>query len=188
MSVADNLRAMVGVWHDHVTGYHPDGTVMAYDQHGGSPGPYPYDNLVYVDLVGEVYTQTNVTFRGRPLHVRTFTGKLVDGVLHFDQLGPDDPGHVGVSGGPGILWFVPARIDEALQRFSDPDHIRLLGADQRTRTTTLYRQGELVRVLSVSGTRLSADPTVRHDLDPRGPDGPVHAERSTTHVYVQEDE
>jgi hypothetical protein len=133
-----------------------------------------------------VYTQTNVTFRGRPQHVRTFTGKVVDGVLHFDRLGPGDPGHVGVSGGPGLLWFVAARIDEALQRFSDPDHIRLLGADQRTRTTTLYRHGELVRILSVSGTRLSGDPRVRHELDPRGPDGPVHEERSTTHVYVPE--
>lgn len=185
MTLADNLVSMTGVWVDHIRAFHPDGTVMDHDPHGGVPGPLPYDNLVYVDFDGESYTQTNVTFRGRPLHVRTFTGRLADGVLRFDGLGPQDPGHVGVGGGPGVIVYTAARIDEALNRFFDPDHIRIAG-DQRLRTTTLYRHGALVRVLTATGVRVATDTSARVEWDPRGPDGPVHAERSVTHVYVRE--
>jgi hypothetical protein len=80
-----------------------------------------------------------------------------------------------VSGGPGVLVFLPERVDTPEhRRFADPDYVRHLGGDQRTRTTTLYRDGELKRVLTVSGTRVDPDPTRRGAWDPRGPDGPVH--------------
>lgn len=184
MTLVDNLLAMRGVWQDHMTAWTPAGDAMPYDEFGGQPGPFPYDNLVYVDFDGERYEQTNVTFRGRPLHVRTFTGRVVDGVLEFDALGPDDPGHIGVGGGPGVIVYLPRRLDrESLQRFSDPDVITFDGRT-RSRITTLYRGAELVRVCTVDGVRLSNDPTLRVSWDPRGEAGPVHAMRSVTNVYV----
>lgn len=181
--VVRTLLTMCGVWRDHLTAYHPDGTPMPLDTFGGSPGAFPYDNLVYIDFDGERYVQTNVAVQGRPLEERTFCGSIIDGVLHFDKLGPEDPGQVGVSGGPGVLCYVPSRVTEAMARFADPDFIRLLGADQRTRVTTLYRNGELKRVLTVAGHRISDDPTVRMSYDPRGADGPVHKGHHHTLVY-----
>lgn len=185
--VVELLVAMRGVWLDHLQAFHPDGTPMVDDPNGGTPGPFPYDNLVYLDVDPETgtYAQTNVTFRGRPVAHRSFTGKVGgDGVLRFDHLGPSDPGHVGVSGGPGVLWFVADTITHpGLARYAEPDHIRLLGAGQRTRVTVLYREGILVRTMTVAGSLLTNDPTVRHPLDPRGRDGPVHEARSLTHVY-----
>ncbi len=189
-SVLDLLVAMRGVWVDHLEAYDPDGTLMTEDPFGGKPGPFPYDNIVYVDVDPGTgaYRQSNVTFRGRPLHVRSFTGRVgADGLLRFDQLGPADPGHIGVSGGPGVLWFVPEHIDtEGVRRYSEPDHIRLLGAGQRTRVTALWRDGRLVRTLTVAGQKVSDDPTVRIAWDPRGPDGPVHEERKATMVFSEE--
>ena len=81
---------MVGVWHDHLEAFDPDGTPVADDPHGGVPGPFPYDNLVYFDFDGSTVTQTNVTFRGREPSVRTFESDLVDGVLRFRRLGPEE--------------------------------------------------------------------------------------------------
>ena len=179
----DNLRAMRGVWHDHLTAYAPDGSPVGDDPYGGVPGPFPYDNLVYIDFDGVDYFQTNVTFAGRPKHVRSFHARVTDGVLRFDKLGPEAPSHVGVSGGPGVIWYLPEQVDDAWQRYSEPDHIRLLGADQRTRVTVLYRGGRLVRTMTVAGTRISTDPTRRVALDPRGADGPVHDEHSVTYVF-----
>ena len=185
--LVDNLMAMRGVWHDHLVAFAPDGTTVTDDPHGGVPGPFPYDNLVYVDCDGTDYFQTNVTFAGRPLHVRSFHGVVSGGILRFDRLGPEAPAHIGVAGGPGVIWYLPAVIDDAWQRYSEPDHIRLLGADQRTRATALYRGGRLVRTLTAAGTRLSADPTQRVDLDPRGLGGPVHDPHSVTYVFSSEE-
>jgi len=187
-TVADTLALMRGVWRDHVAGYSPDGTPLADDPHGGTPGPLPYEQLVYLDFDGERYTQTNVVLSGRPAHSRTFTGRIDGGVLVFDALGPEAPRMLGVSGGPGVLVFTPERVDtEAHQRFADPDWIRHLGGDQRTRTTTLYRDGLIRRVLTVSGTRIAGDTGRRHALDPRGAEGAVHEVRSTTRVYLPSD-
>jgi len=182
-SVTDTLARMSGVWHDRVRIFALDGTPLEHDPWGGAPGPAPFENLVYVDFDGEDFRQTNVSFRGRPLHVRTFTGRVVDGVLHFDRLGPESPEHIGVSGGPGILVFAPSHVTEAWARYSEPDVIRLLDDDRRTRTTILYRDGEAVRTLTADGTRVAATAGQRVDLDPRGIDGSVHARRSETEVF-----
>ena len=184
-SVAHNLSLMVGVWHDHLELFELDGAPRFNDAQGGQPGASPYDNLVYIDFDGVNYRQTNVTFRGRPLHVRSFTAVLRDGLLEFDKLGPHDPGHVGISGGPGVLIFTPRAVDEAWLRYSEPDYIRLIGPNQRTRNTMLYRDGKLVRTLSVTGYRLSPDASRRAAFDPRGPDGDVHETRSVTEVFKQ---
>jgi len=181
--VAD-LHAMCGVWHDHLRAFGPDGAEVADDPHGGVPGPFPYDNLVYVDFDGATLTQTNVTFEGREPKVRTFESDLRDGVLHFRRLGPEAPRHVGVSGGPGIIWFVPGSWDEpGLGRYSEPDHIRLDG-DRRWRTTVLYRFGPLVRTMFVEGRRLTTDTSRTHALDPRGADAAVHEARDVTHHFA----
>jgi hypothetical protein len=183
--LVDDLHAMSGVWHDVLQGYHPDGSLMAVDEYGGVPGPYPYENLVYITFDGTHYRQTNVTFRGRPFHERGFSAEIREGVLCFGELGPRDPGHIGVSVGPGSIVFLPARIDDdAVHRFADPDYIRLLGADQRTRITTLYRGGGLVRTLRVAGTRIAATADRRIEWDPLVADGDVHAPISTTQVYA----
>ena len=186
--VADNLALFRGVWHDVITAHRPDGAELELDEFGGSPGPVPYEQLVYLDFDGARLTQTNVVLRGREPHSRTFGGSIVDGVLVFDRLGPDAPRMLGVSGGPGVLVFLPERVDDAaIKRFHDPDYIRHLGGDQRTRTTTLYRDGVLRRVLTVRGTRVSADPTRRLDWDPRGASGPVHDGTIVTHVYTSDE-
>lgn len=175
MSVEQTLRAMVGTWHDRLEAFTPAGQPVSHDEFGSTVGAYPYDNLVYVDFDGERYVQTNVLFRGRPLHVRTFTGTMRDGVLFFDHLGPEAPQHVGVSAGPGRIVFTSRRLDDAgLLQYAEPDYVQLVGDERRERTTVLYRGGELVRTLRVTGVRLSRRTTTRHELDPRGADGPVH--------------
>jgi len=187
-SVADNLWLFRGVWRDVITGHSLDGSPLREDPHGGTPGPLPYEQLVYLDFDGEAFVQTNVVSSGRPAQQRTFRGRLVDGVLEFDRLGPDAPKMLGVSGGPGVLVFLPERCDEPpTTRFYDPDYIRHLGGDQRTRTTTLYRDGLLRRVLTVRGTRVSSDPTRRTPDDPRGPTGRVHEGETLTRVYLAAD-
>lgn len=183
-TVAANLGMMVGVWHDVLQGFHPDGTPMTEDVVGAVPGPYPYDNLVYIDFDGTWLTQTNVTFAGRPYHHRTFRAEVVDGVLRFAQLGPDDPGHIGVAAGPGNLVFLPSRLDAAgLLTYSDPDYVRIDG-DTRTRVTTLYKDNRVVRTMLATGTRLTTDTSQRVEQDPRGADGPVHETLSATNAFV----
>lgn len=186
MNLADDLASMVGVWHDHLTAHAPDGAEIVDDVHGGVPGPFPYDNLVYVDFdraTGE-YRQTNVAFRGRDPHVRTFEADVTDGVLRFRRLGPEAPHHVGISAGPGLIWFVSESVlDEGLTRYCEPDFITVHG-NTRTRDTVLWRHGALARTLHVDGTRLSTDTSRRHELDPRGPGHASHEARSTTTHYL----
>ena len=164
---------MRGVWHERLSAWNPDGTPLAFDEFAGVPGECPYETLVYIDFDGSTYRHTNVVLSGRPDHVRSFTGTIVDGILRFGSLGSGDPGHVGVSGGPGVLVFAPAAITDELKRFSDPDWIFVEG-DRRVRTTVLYRATVLRRVLRVEALRRSLDPTVRQPDDPRGLNGAVH--------------
>ncbi|NWF70496.1 MAG: hypothetical protein HXY40_15515 [Chloroflexi bacterium] len=184
-SVGHSLTQMRGVWHDHVEIFDLAGSPLAEDAHSGTPGAAPFDNLVYIDFDGERYLQTNVTFRGRPLHVRTFSGLLRAGILEFDPLGPQDPGHIGVSGGPGVLFFVARAVSEAWQRYNEPDCIRLLSAATRTRTTVLYRNGVAVRTLTANGHKLAPTAARRLPDDPRGLDGPVHEQSPQTRVFEQ---
>jgi len=185
-SVGHNLTLMSGVWHDHVEIFDLAGIPLADDPESGTPGPAPFDNLVYVEFDGERFRQTNVTFRGRPFHVRSFTGALRDGVLVFTKLGPDAPEHIGVSGGPGVLFYSARHVTEGWQRYHEPDCIRLLGPAQRTRTTLLYRDGIAVRTLTAQGHKLAPVADRRLPWDPRGPDGPVHNELRDTHVWKTE--
>lgn len=182
------LMQMRGVWHDHLELCALDGTPLSEDIYGMVNGPAPFDNLVYVEFDGEIYRQTNVTFRGRPLHVRSFTGKLIDGILHFDTLGPNDPGHIGVAAGHDTLIFVAQKIDDSLKRYAEPDFIRLIGMSERTRSTVLYRNGIAVRTLNVRGVKLSPSGDRRHALDPRGLEGEVHENRSVTMAYQGEND
>lgn len=184
---------MTGVWHDRLVAYDTRGGELAHDPFGGVPGPFPYENLVYCDFDGGTWTQTNVTFRGRPTHARTFEADVADGTLTFRRLGPEAPRHVGVSGGPGLIWFVAEDLgDEGLQRYCEPDLIRLEvpGPDaapgtpaRRWRTTVLWRDGRLVRPMLVEGVRLTTDTTRPHEWDPRGHESPVHETRSVTQQY-----
>ena len=182
---------MVGVWHDVLTAFDLSGRPVTDDPFGGVAGPFPYENLVYCDFDGAVWTQTNVTFRGRPAHSRTFEADVTDGVLSFRRLGPDAPRHVGISGGPGLIWFVAdSMADPGLQRYCEPDLIRLDTTPEvvgqparRWRTTMLWRDAELVRPLLVEGTRLTVDTSRPHHWDPRGPDVAVHGTLSTTDQY-----
>jgi hypothetical protein len=178
------LVAMCGVWHDRLELCALDGTPLAYDPHGSVPGPSPYDNLVYIEFDGETYRQTNVTFHGRPLKWRSFTGVLREGVLHFDRLGPADPGHIGIAAGPDTLIFTPRVIDDSLKVFSEPDYIRLIGTSERTRTTVLYKGGVAVRTLNVRGWKVAPTAARRMPYDPRGAEGDVHEPRSITQAFV----
>lgn len=182
-SVGETLTAMQGVWHDHIELYRLDGDKLADDQWSGTPGSAPFDNLVYVEFDGEIYRQTNVTFRGRPLHVRSFQGVLRDGILHFGRLGPADPSHIAVSAGPGRLILAPIKYTEAWQKYLEPDFVQLLGPGKRNRTTLLYRQGLAVRSLHASGHRLSPVGSKRLAIDPRGAEGPVHDTLRDTLVF-----
>lgn len=180
-----DLMAMRGVWRDDLAAFGPNGETLAWDDHGGVPGPFPYSNLVYVDFDGERYEQTNVVLDGRPSHQRSFTATVADGRLTFDRLGPEAPVHVGISGGPGLIWFVADDLGEpGLQRYAEPDLIRVQG-DRRWRDTVLWRDGALVRTMHVEGVRLTIDTTRPHELDPRGLDHPVHGERSVTTHYQE---
>ena len=181
-SVAHNLMLLTGVWHDRIELFELDGRPREHDTQGGTPGASPYENLVYIDFDGVELRQTNITFRGRPLHVRSFSSRIVDGILRFEKLGPNDPGHVGIAAGEGVLIFTPIIIDDSWMRYSEPDYIRITG-DTRTRNTMLYRDGKLVRTMNVTGKLLTRDTSKRIDLDPRGSDGDVHEAPSTTQVF-----
>ncbi|MEL7208670.1 MAG: hypothetical protein AAGK32_10645 [Actinomycetota bacterium] len=181
------LHDMVGVWEDHVTAHGPDGRPLTHDDHGGVPGPMPYDNLVYIDFDGRTYRQSNVVLAGRPDHVRSFEATVEDGILTFARLGPDAPQHIGVAAGPGVIWFLAPEVGPAWQRYSEPDIIQLDGKGGRTRHTALWRDGVLARTLTVTGRRVADDPTRRVAHDPRGPDGPVHDERRPTQVWTDDE-
>jgi hypothetical protein len=182
-SVVHTVSRMRGVWHEHIDLFDPAGRPLGEDAQSGSPGPAPYERLVYIDFDGERYRQTNVTCGGRPLEVRSFGATLRDGVLVFDRLGPDAPEHVGISGGPNIVVFCAREVDAAWARYSEPDVITLHGGGRRTRTTTLWRGGVLVRSLLAEGTQLATRADRRVSFDPRGPEGDVHEVPGTTQVF-----
>jgi hypothetical protein len=172
MTVIDTLGAMVGVWHDHLEAFTPAGEPVMWDEFGSSVGAYPYDNVVYVDFDGTDYVQTNVVFRGRDHHARTFSGTVRDGVLFFNHLGENAPQHVGVSAGPGRIIYCSQRLDHpGLLNYAEPDYVQLTSDHERERT---YRAGEVVRTLRVTGVRLTTSTKRRHNLDPRGPGTEVH--------------
>ncbi len=185
-SVIDNLKEMRGVWHDHLQGYAPDGTPFDFDEFGAVQGPYPFEYLVYIDFDGHTYQQTAVVVAGRPPAARSFSAVLEDGVLKFASNGPGDPGIVGVSGGPNMLVFTPHALADTLWNFHDPDWITF-ASSTRQRVTTLYRGGELRRILRVDGVRIADIADRRVAWDPRGPEGEVHAERLTSNVYLDKD-
>ncbi|QFU77887.1 hypothetical protein EY643_12930 [Halioglobus maricola] len=165
-----------GTWHDHIELYNLDGTPLDDDSAAGSgtPGPGPFDNLVYIDFDGENFSLTNVHFRGRDPAAKTFTGKLKDNLLVFDPLGPGAYENVGVSGGPGILTFNARQLGPASDVYMEPDFIVLTAPGERIRHTVLYRDGVALRTLTAKGTRLSPTCDSRHELDPRGPGNHVH--------------
>lgn len=186
-SVGHHLMRMRGVWHDHIEIFGLDGTPLDEDQWSGTTGSAPFDNLVYIDFDGRNYRQTNVTFRGRPLHVRSFKGELHEGVLYFDRLGPNDPGHIGISAGADVLLYVASRVTDAMLHYSEPDFIHLIGQSQRTRTTVLYRHGIAVRTLRATGYKLTTDTSRRIAFDPRGQGDDVHDTHSVTMVFTKDE-
>jgi hypothetical protein len=175
-SVGYNLMLLRGTWHDHIELYNLDGTPLDDDSTAGSgsPGPGPFDNLVYIDFDGEQLQLTNVHIRGRETAAKTFTGALQDNLLVFDPLGPGAYKNVGMSGGPGILTFNAQQLGAATDVYMEPDFIILTAPGERVRHTVLYRHGKAVRTLTAKGTRLWPTCDRRHPLDPRGTDGAVH--------------
>ncbi len=173
-TVKDNLESMHGTWHDVIELFDLDGTPLEEDVGSGSPGPSPFENLVYFDFDGSLLRLTNVHIKGRPAKARTFTARMVDGVLVFDSLGPGAFENIGMSGGPGVLTFNARVIDEASQVYQEPDFIYMPTPESRIRHTVLYRDGVALRTLTARGKRLSASCESRHALDPRGQDGPLH--------------
>jgi hypothetical protein len=184
-SVGHNLLLLRGTWHDHIELYNLDGTPLDDDSAVGSgtPGPGPFDNLVYIDFDGYRLTLTNVHIRGRDFAAKSFSGKLIDNVLVFDALGPGAYENIGMSGGPGILTFSARTLNDATNVYVEPDFIVLTAPGQRIRHTVLYRHGEAVRTLTARGTRLLPSCDSRHHLDPRGGDGPVHEEPFSATIW-----
>ena len=184
-SVGHNLMLLRGTWHDHIELYNLDGTPLDDDSAAGSgsPGPGPFDNLVYIDFDGERFSLTNVHFRGREPGAKTFTGALRDNLLVFDSLGPGAYENIGMSGGPGILCFNARQLGAATGTYMEPDFIALTAPGERVRHTVLYRHGEAVRTLTARGTRLSPSCERRHPLDPRGEDGPVHERAFSSPIW-----
>ena len=175
-SVGDNLSRMAGVWHDHIDLYNLDGSPLDDDSlvGSGTPGPGPFENLVYIDFDGSKLLLTNVHIKGREVAAKTFSGQMRNDLLVFDPLGPGAYENIGMSGGPGILTFNAHAMDRATDVYMEPDFIILTGPDQRVRHTVLYRGGVAVRTLTARGKRLSSDCSRRHSLDARGPTGAVH--------------
>ena len=186
-SVGYNLMLLRGVWHDHIELYRLDGEPLENDPLAGSPGPGPFDNLVYVDFDGERLTVTNVHFRGRAPSAKTFSGKLAEGLLVFDSLGRGAYENIGMSGGPGVLTFSARQLGAHTGVYFEPDFIVLTGPGQRLRHTVLYRHGKAVRTLTAKGSRLSPSCERRHPLDPRGEDGAVHEARFESDIWSQLD-
>ena len=182
--VAATLRQLHGVWHDHVELYELDGRPLADDPLAGSPGQSPFENLVYLDFDGTRLRLTNVHLKGRDASAKTFRGSMQDGVLVFDELGPGAYENIGMSGGPGVLTFAARNLSDATAVYMEPDFILLTGPDRRLRHTVLYRDGVAIRTLTATGHRLSDDCSVRHELDPRGSDGPVHGESFSASIWA----
>ncbi|MGI9225916.1 MAG: hypothetical protein ACR2QX_15635, partial [Woeseiaceae bacterium] len=97
-------------------------------------------------------------------------------VLVFDELGPGAYENVGMSGGPGILTFTARALGRATDAYFEPDFIIVTGDGERIRHTVLYRDGVALRTLTARGKRICRSCDVRHELDPRGSNGPVHEE------------
>jgi len=184
-SVGYNLMLLRGTWHDHIELYNLDGTPLDDDSTAGSgsPGPGPFDNLVYIDFDGEKLSLTNVHIRGRETAAKTFTGYMREDLLVFDPLGPGAYENIGMSGGPGILTFNARQLDKSTDVYMEPDFIMLTAPGERVRHTVLYRNGEAVRTLTAKGTRLWPSCERRHTLDPRGEDGPVHEEPFSSSIW-----
>ncbi|TKB46047.1 hypothetical protein [Thalassotalea mangrovi] len=184
-SVAHTLLQLRGTWHDSVELFELDGSPLNDDTAAGSgtPGLSPFDNLVYIDFDGEHFAITNVHFRGRPMAAKTFTGKLINGILVFDPMGPGSYKNIGMSGGPGVLTFSSESLDQAAGVYMEPDFIMITAPGQRTRHTVLYRNGQAKRTLTAKGVRLSPSCDTRHPLDPRGLEGPVHEERFQAKIW-----
>jgi hypothetical protein len=175
-SVQYNLSLLHGTWHDKVELFELDGSELSEDGLAGSPGESPFENLVYVDFDGDVLRLTNVHIRGREPSAKTFTGRMRDGLLVFDELGPGAYENVGMSGGPGVLTFSARELGKATDVYAEPDFIIVTGEGERTRHTVLYRNSVAIRTLTAKGKRLTRNCSERHEWDPRGPDGPVHEE------------
>lgn len=173
-SVAYNLSLLRGTWHDYVELFELDGRPLEHDSAAGSPGESPFENLVYIDFDGQRLQLTNVHVRGRAPSAKTFTGRIEEGLLVFDALGPGAYENIGVSGGPGMLTFSARHLGDATGVYLEPDFVFVTAPGQRVRHTVLYRDGEARRTLTAKGTRLSPTCDERHALDPRGTDGPVH--------------
>ena len=175
-SVEANLAQLAGVWHDHIELYNLDGSPLDDDSLAGSgtPGPGPFENLVYVDFNGTDLLLTNVHIKGREVAAKTFSGRIRDNLLVFDPLGPGAYENIGMSGGPGILTFNAHRLEPATEVYMEPDFIILTGPDTRVRHTVLYRDGLAVRTLTARGNRVGSDCSRRHPMDARGEAGPVH--------------
>ena len=186
-SVGYNLMLLRGLWHDHIELYQLDGEPLANDPLAGSPGPGPFDNLVYIDFDGQRLTVTNVHFRGRAPAAKTFTGQLLDGLLVFDSLGPGAYQNIGMSGGPGLLTFSARQLGQHTDIYLEPDFILLTAPGQRLRHTVLYRHGKAVRTLTARGTRLLPVCDRRHPLDPRGADGAVHEAPFQSRIWAELD-
>ena len=184
-SVGYNLMLLRGTWHDHIELYNLDGTPLDDDSTAGSgsPGPGPFDNLVYIDFDGEQLSLTNVHIRGREAAAKTFTGRMRDELLVFDPLGPGAYENIGMSGGPGILTFNARQLDPSTDVYMEPDFIMLTAPGERVRHTVLYRNGEAVRTLTAKATRLWPSCERRHPLDPRGEDGPVHEQPFSSSIW-----
>ena len=183
-SVQYNLSLLNGTWHDHVELFELDGSELSEDSLAGSPGESPFENLVYIDFDGERLSLTNVHIRGRAPSAKTFTGRMRDGLLVFDSLGPGAYENVGISGGPGILTFTARELGDATDVYAEPDFIIVTADGERTRHTVLYRNGKAVRTLTARGKRLDRECSVRHELDPRGPVGPVHEEPFKASIWA----
>ena len=138
---------------------------------------------MYIEFDGERLKLTNVHMRGRAMSAKTFTGRMRDGLLVFDLLGPGAYENVGMSGGPGILTFAPREFGKATAIYMEPDFIAMTGDGERVRHTVLYRDSVAVRTLTARGRRLSRRCDVRHEWDPRGPDGPVHEEPFNANIW-----
>ena len=182
-SVGHNLGLLHGTWHDRVELFELDGSDLDVDNRAGSPGESPFENLVYIDFDGDRLKLTNIHIRGRDPVAKTFTGQLRDGLLVFDPLGPGAYRNIGMSGGPGVLTFSADRLGPSTDVYIEPDFIFITGPDERVRHTVLYRDGVALRTLTAKGRRLSHSCETRHELDPRGPDGPVHGDRFEATIW-----
>ena len=109
-----SLSDLRGVWRDRLTAVDGSGRDVTHDPHGGVPGAFPYENLVYIDFDGERYVQTSVVSSRRDPAVRTFEARRNGETLVFTTLGPGAPNIVGISPVRGHLWFVADDIDPAV--------------------------------------------------------------------------